>query len=193
MTSKNTRFTKIGSNGEHLPTDATDHVAVLDTTTGLMWSAAASIGSNAQTHAQAEASCAALSLAGFDGWRLPTVEELFPLADRTREQPAIDTDFFACKSDWYWTSTPAAWSAASAWFVYFNVGLADYSPRGSVACVRAVRVDGAKAYCKECNAAGMGNCAHFDECGGARCVTCHQQLNQPAQQPVQKGGGEVWP
>lgn len=48
----------------------------------------------------------------------------------------------------------------------------------------AVGVGGPKAYCRECNAAGMSNCANFDECGGARCITCHQQLNQPAQQPA---------
>jgi len=36
---------------------------------------------------------------------------------------------------------------------------------------------GAAAYCRECQAVGMSNCAHFDECAGAACVTCHRPLN----------------
>lgn len=54
------------------------------------------------TLAEAEAAVAALG----EGWRLPTVKELFALVDRGRHNPAIDTEKFPdTKSDWYWTGT----------------------------------------------------------------------------------------
>jgi hypothetical protein len=75
------------------------------------------------------------------GWRLPTVDELFSLADRTKHSPAIDTRFFPkCQRDWYWTSTPAAYSPADcAWVVSFYNGYAHWLYRASHAFVRAVR------------------------------------------------------
>lgn len=36
---------------------------------------------------------------------------------------------------------------------------------------------GPSAYCRACQAVGMGNCQHFDECSGATCITCHRPLN----------------
>lgn len=58
---------------------------------------------------EAEKACAEYRLFGFDDWRMPTVEELFGLADRSRVDPAIDVDAFPdTKSTWYWTSTPYA-------------------------------------------------------------------------------------
>jgi hypothetical protein len=92
-------------------------------------------------HATAEQQCTALTAGGHADWRLPTVEELFALADRTREDPAIDTDAFPdTKPSWYWSSTITAWNAACAWFVSFYDGYASGSGRGLKAFVRAVRV-----------------------------------------------------
>ncbi|MFL4600194.1 DUF1566 domain-containing protein, partial [Stenotrophomonas maltophilia] len=49
--------------------------------------------------------------------------ELQLLIDRSRYSPAINTDFFKdIQNDWYWSKTPAAWSSASAWLVYFDYG-----------------------------------------------------------------------
>ena len=133
------RFTKIGSKGQHLADDAKKWVAVLDNTTRLMWSAD-DVGGGVK-HAGAENAVASLSLAGFSDWRLPTVEELFPLAERSRCRPAIDTTFFpTCKSDWYWTSTPWAPSPAGyAWVVAFDHGDSYGHYRDYNARVRAVR------------------------------------------------------
>jgi hypothetical protein len=65
----------------------------------------------------------------------------FALADRTREDPAIDTDAFPdTKPSWYWSSTITAWNAACAWLVTFSYGAAGYDSRYSEAFVRAVRV-----------------------------------------------------
>ncbi len=113
---------------------------ITDTSTNLMWSKA-TLSQACVTHAQAEGICGDLDLAGHKDWRLPTVEELFPLADRSRQDPAIDTDAFPdTQSDWYWTSTIAAWSSDLAWYVSFNVGNSgDFHRDGGGAFVRAVR------------------------------------------------------
>jgi hypothetical protein len=133
------RFTKIGGAGEALADDAAAWDAVLDNATGLMWVAGEDKPmkwKKAMTHPET------LDTAGFKDWRLPTVEELFLLADRTKFNPAIDTAFFPdCKGGWYWSSTVDASSpGVFAWFVSFNYGYADYSfYQGYEGLVRAVR------------------------------------------------------
>jgi hypothetical protein len=132
------RFTKIGADGAKLPDDATEWVAALDNTTQLIWT----VNETArQTWKKAQAAVKKLDIAGFTDWRLPTIEELFLLADRTRHSPAIDTAFFPdCKSEWYWTSTPSAYSpGVYAWFVLFSYGGAYWLDQGNGAFVRAVR------------------------------------------------------
>jgi hypothetical protein len=113
---------------------------ITDTVSNLIWSKA-TLSDECVTHAEAESICVQLDLAGHTDWRLPTVEELFALADRSRKQPAIDTDAFPdTKSDWYWTSTISAWSSDVAWVVLFADGSAGYLHRGGYnAFVRAVR------------------------------------------------------
>ena len=111
---------------------------VTDTTTGLMWPVATTAKN--VTHKGAVKACTALDIAGHSDWRMPTVEELFALADRTRTSPAIDIAFFPdTKNDWYWSSTPCAWSSGSAWLVHFGSGYANSNGRSYEACVRAVR------------------------------------------------------
>jgi hypothetical protein len=113
---------------------------ITDTRSGLTWSKA-TLCEEEINHAQAEKICAELDLAGHSDWRLPTVDELFALADRTRTEPAIDTEAFPdTQSDWYWTSTISAWSSGYAWVVCFDGGDAGSSRRdGDYAFVRAVR------------------------------------------------------
>jgi len=111
---------------------------ITDTLSGLMWSQA-TIAKDV-TSDQAEKACDELDLAGHADWRLPTVEELFPLADRSKKGPAIDTEFFPdTKNGWYWTSTDSALASSYAWVVSFNYGYAGDNSRNGKACVRAVR------------------------------------------------------
>jgi hypothetical protein len=132
------RFTKVGADGAKLADDATEWVAVLDNTTALIWTVKEM---KPLTWKKAKAAVENLDTAGFSDWRLPTVEELFLLADRTKHAPAIDTAFFPdCKPEWYWTSTPAACSPGGyAWFVGFGYGVADWIRQDGGSCVRAVR------------------------------------------------------
>lgn len=113
---------------------------VTDNVLRLMWSKATPCARDVN-HEEAAAICAELELAGHADWRLPTVEELFALADRTKYGPAIDTDAFPdTKSDWYWTSTATAWESFDACFVDFYDGYAYYGHRlNDYGVVRAVR------------------------------------------------------
>lgn len=72
------------------------------------------------------------------GGRLPNVQELFSLIDRTKYSPA--TLIPGMKSEWYWTDEPVAGSAGSAWYVGFfggYVGTGGYKDGGGH--VRSVR------------------------------------------------------
>ncbi|QGM11081.1 hypothetical protein EIELFIGP_01648 [Stenotrophomonas maltophilia] len=103
----------------------TDHVAVIDHATGLMW-AVKSIGDSdgdPMSQVDCEKACRELRLLGYDDWGMPTRGELAALVEDTRHEPAIDTSLFpGVLPRWHWTSTPAAWSSASAWFVHFGLG-----------------------------------------------------------------------
>jgi len=132
------RFIKIGATGQRLSSDATEWVAVLDTKQNLVFSIEET---KRMDFADAKTHCAALRLLGYEDWRLPTVEELFLLADRTRHEPAIDTAFFPdCRSDWYWTGTVSSrYLGACAWVVHFDSGDSGWLSQSSEYHVRAVR------------------------------------------------------
>jgi hypothetical protein len=134
------RFTKLDSAGSPLADDASTWVAVLDNTTSLIWTAG-NVGDEHLEWSDAKAACAALTLCEQSDWRMPSVEELFALADRSCFSPAIDTAFFPLtKNDRYWSSTPDASSPAGcAWFVYFDYGSASVDFQNFTAFVRAVR------------------------------------------------------
>ncbi|WP_313645292.1 DUF1566 domain-containing protein [Stenotrophomonas sp.] len=139
-------FTKVLADGTHLPAGSslTNHVAVIDHSTGLMWSVE-SLGSKDDaddgiTQEACEARCRELTLLGANDWRLPTRAELAALVDDTCHEPAIDTSLFPrVKPRWHWTSTPCAWSSASAWLVNFNDGDVDSGHRSSDGFALAVR------------------------------------------------------
>jgi len=138
--------TKVLADGTHLPagSDRTDHVALIDHTTGLMWLVESIGGADGQSQQDCEKACAALDVLGFKDWRLPTRGELAGLVDDTRTDPAIDVSLFPrVKSRWHWTSTPYAGSASSsAWFVLFDFGYVDYSLRDGDGFALAVRRSG---------------------------------------------------
>jgi len=107
---------------------------ITDTKTGLIWTK--NTVAKDVNFDGAEKAVAALG----DGWRIPTVDELATLVDRTRYEPAIDVEAFPnTANDWYWTSTPCAWRASAVWVVGFSNGFVHDGYRHGVCCVRAVR------------------------------------------------------
>jgi hypothetical protein len=130
-------YRKIGLDG--YPLDEPRLAAFLDPRTGLMW-AAQDVTTKALTFAEAKEACGTFRCAGFDDWRLPTLEELETLRDISRCDPAADPEL-GLKSAGYWTSDVLASSPRDyAWCVYFfSHGNVHYSSQYSRAFVRAVR------------------------------------------------------
>lgn len=114
------------------------HVAVIDEKNGLMW-AADDVTADGVDFATAEKACRDLRLLGHDDWRLPTIQELLTCIDYSRCNPATDPEIHRVKSAWYWTRTPAAWSASARWFVTFGYGDSINGDIDRRARVRAVR------------------------------------------------------
>lgn len=84
----------------------------------------------------AEAAVAAMG----EGWRLPTVDELQTILDRSRHSPAADTERFPdTQSEPYWTSTPCSWDSDARLVVLFLYGSVYVNDDYNRACVRACR------------------------------------------------------
>jgi hypothetical protein len=116
-----------------------DGDTVQDRSTGLVWSRENLAGGTMNWKAAKDA-CAKLTLGGHSDWRLPTVRELLTLVDYERHNPSIDTEAFRCESNYYWTSTPAAFSPGDyAWVVGFDDGYALWGNQDFDYFVRAVR------------------------------------------------------
>ena len=135
-----TRFIKLDVNGDVVSADAVDHVAVRDSTTGLVWSVAYAAEGKRVNWAEAKKAAAATALFGATDWRLPSREELLSLVDNSRRNPAIDTDAFPnTKPNFHWSSSPLAGDSDLAWLVYFDGGDSNYFNVDNVAFVRACR------------------------------------------------------
>ena len=139
------RYTKLDATGAALPDDATDWTAVRDNHLvlidgehrHLVWDRHES--AERHTHKDAIAAAAAVTAGGWTDWRLPTIDELAGLADRSRYNPAIDTRYFATNGTWCWSSTDDASDPAYAWSVTFRYGSVYYLHRDYGGFVRAVR------------------------------------------------------
>jgi hypothetical protein len=95
--------------------------AVLDRETGLVWERSPSTIQRNWLNAQD--SCPSREVGGRLGWRLPTVQELASLADRTQSDPTLPAGHpFDVQSSFYWSATPSAAHSGDAWVVYFGDG-----------------------------------------------------------------------
>ncbi len=84
-----------------------------DTETNLIWS---STSPTKLSWIEAEKWCESLG----NGWRMPTIKELFTLINFEKSNPASDCPDTA--SDVYWSSTTYRSSPSDAWFVGFGYG-----------------------------------------------------------------------
>lgn len=110
---------------------------ILDRSTGLMWQ---KLEGGKRNWEEAIVFCENLTLAGYKDWRLPDINELMSLVDRTRYNPVVDRHFFPdVAPSVYWTSSTPPSHNDYAWFVSFHTGKANnYDKRYSyyVRCVR---------------------------------------------------------
>lgn len=123
---------------------------VTDTQTGLVWQrcthgqtwngSSCSGAANKLTFAQALAKSAELKA---QGWRLPSIKELFSLVTygpgNTQLDPLVFPQTFTGQLDFYLSSTPSITSAANAWVVNFGLLIASESKWSSSLYVRYVR------------------------------------------------------
>lgn len=82
------------------------------------------------------------TLAGHSDWRVPNIFELFLLTvqDAGIGAPYINTAYFQCVSDFYWSSTTHPGLVLYACLVDFNLGDMDRGKRDEgLYCVRLVR------------------------------------------------------
>ena len=99
---------KIGANGEHLPVDSMEHVAVLLPAFGLMFTRSV-INETEKPQLALESDCRAVQCAGFDDFDMPDIDELSLIVDRSRSAPALDPNFFTeIPIDWLWAKTDCA-------------------------------------------------------------------------------------
>ena len=74
-----------------------------------------------------------------DGWRVPAVEELESLLDRSLCNPVVRKDVPFRDSSYYWSSTTYASATDHAWRVYFHSGNVGYYYKSGSYYVRCVR------------------------------------------------------
>lgn len=119
---------------------------VTDNTTKLMWqddNNGTVLGTDMTWEAAID-HCEALTLGGYDDWRLPNFNELYSIGDRSTSSPAMDPAFtnvqYTLLTDYYWTSTSIVSTESDAWVVHFGGGYSNVGQNKSnthfVRCVR---------------------------------------------------------
>jgi hypothetical protein len=109
---------------------------VIDNETKLIWQSNPS--TSKRTWQDAKEYCNNLSYGSRSDWRLPNIDELMSLTDKSKYKPSIATNEINIKSSYYWTSSTIKWNTSYAWSVLFSRGygfLNDKSYEGYVLCV----------------------------------------------------------
>jgi len=110
---------------------------VSDSVSGLEWQDDA-VG-NYMSWQSAIDTCENLTLGNQSDWRLPNVNELKSIVDRSKVNPAIKTGFVNSSSSGYWSSTTNEGYKRYAWIVDFNVGYVNNRDKDGSNYVRCVR------------------------------------------------------
>ena len=108
---------------------------ILDIKTNFLWQQSPS--DKRFTWEKANEYCKSLTLAGYNDWRLPTIDELKVLINR-KYRPSIDP-IFEYEIGWHWSSSTSVLGPDYAWLVNFVSGGVGNGYKGGVGFVRAVR------------------------------------------------------
>ena len=111
--------------------------SVLDSKTGLEWQDDA-VG-DTMDWVEAIKYCESLELDSNKDWRLPNINELKTIIDRSRYNPAIVSTFEHTSSGYYWSSTTYEYYHEFAWYVSFSYGYVYRGYKGTSRYVRCVR------------------------------------------------------
>jgi len=109
---------------------------VTDNTTGLQWQDDVNISKN---WTDAIAYCETLTLGTYNDWRLPNINELHSVTDRSKRNPAMNSAFQSVVSNRYWSSSTVVGAEDSAWYVYFDLGNDNWYNKSNSYYVRCVR------------------------------------------------------
>lgn len=137
-------YTKLAADGTDLPADSTEKHLAVRVDHPLLKAPiviAAYRTGDSVTFKKAQAAAEKHEAYGWQ-WRLPTVEELFLVADRTNAKERLDPNFFpdAEGYEYTWSGTVDAESPSDyAWDVYLGNGYCLRGLQGGDYFVRAVR------------------------------------------------------
>jgi len=112
---------------------------VLDTRTHLVWQDDVESKTILKNFVGALSYCETLNLGGHSDWHLPSFNELYYLADRSKYNPSLSATFQNVALSYYWSSTTNASNSSGAWVVrFYNGGDGTYhkATSNSVRCVR---------------------------------------------------------
>lgn len=109
---------------------------VSDSVSGLEWQDDA-VGS-AMPWEDTIAHCESLVLGGHSDWRVPNINELTSIVDRSGNNPTIVNGFENTSTGFYWSSTTYEGGKNNAWGVFFYYGGVNYNYKDAsyVRCVR---------------------------------------------------------
>ncbi len=112
---------------------------VTDSITNLQWQDDVAAEFVAKSWTRAKTYCTELTLGGYSDWRLPSIDELMYIADRSRRYPAIDPTFQNVSSANYWSSTSVVGYENDAWYASFSYGGDYWYTMTEVNHIRCVR------------------------------------------------------
>jgi len=112
---------------------------VTDSTTGLMWQDNGDTNSKKRTWQEAIDYCEALDLEDYNDWRLPNINELKTIIDRSKSNPSIVDGFDNIGSNYYWSSSSELGDSHFAWMIEYYVGRVETYYKDSDLYVRCVR------------------------------------------------------